>query len=84
MIFYAKPGEIYYSPSGTPFRVIEIVKHGQCCMRDMVLYENLEDTKDSKAGTHWVIDKGIFLKAFSEEKPNVKDKDICGGIKKLP
>ncbi|QBZ70685.1 hypothetical protein pETSU_104 [Edwardsiella phage pEt-SU] len=84
MIFYVKPGETYYSPSGTPFKVIEIVKHGQCCMRDMVLYENLEDTKDSKAGTHWVIDKGMFLKAFSEEKPNANNNDVYRGIGRLP
>lgn len=83
MIFYVKPDETYYSPSGTPFKVIEIVKHGQCCMRDMVLYENLEDTKDSKAGTHWVIDKGMFLKAFSEEKPNANN-DVYRGIGRLP
>lgn len=75
MIFSVKPGVIYYSPSGIPFKVTEIVKHGQCCMRDMVLYENLEDTKDAKAGKRWVIDKGMFLKAFSEDKPNAKRKD---------
>ena len=75
MIFSVKPGEVYYSPSGIPFKVIEIVKHGQCCMRDMVLYENLEDTKDAKAGKHWVIDKGMFLKAFSEDNSNAKRKN---------
>lgn len=84
MIFSVKPGEVYYSPSGIPFKVIEIVKHGQCCMRDMVLYENLEDTKDAKAGKHWVIDKGMFLKAFSEDKLNANNNDVHRGIGRLP
>lgn len=68
MITSVRPGGIYYSPSGIPFKVTEIVKHGQCCMRDMVLYENLEDTKDAKAGSRWVIDKGMFLRTFSDIK----------------
>lgn len=57
---------IYCSPSGIPFRVKEIAAHGQDCSLAMVVYENLEPTKDYPAFKTWVLPESLFVKQFSE------------------
>ena len=57
---------IYCSPSGIPFRVKEIASHGQDCSLSMIVYENLEATKDYPALKTWVLPESLFVKQFSE------------------
>lgn len=57
---------IYCSPSGIPFRVKEIAAHGQDCSLSMIVYENLEATKDYPAFKTWVLPESLFVKQFSE------------------
>lgn len=56
----------YRSPSGTPFRVKEIASHGQDCSLSMIVYTNVEATKDYPADKTWVISESLFMKQFSE------------------
>lgn len=72
MLLKVIKGETYYSSSGIPFKVVMIAKHGQCCIRDMVCYQNLVPTKDYPALTDWVLDKTMFMKTFNEESNNVQ------------
>lgn len=57
---------VYCSPSGIPFRVKEIASHGQDCSLSMIVYENLEATKDYPAFKTWVLPESLFVKQFSE------------------
>ncbi|QBJ02935.1 hypothetical protein MZD04_gp413 [Pseudomonas phage Psa21] len=70
MLESIKPNHTYFSPSGIRFHVICVGKHGQDCSWPMVVYTNLEPTKDSKTNEIWVIAESIFLKTFSEELPH--------------
>lgn len=56
----------YRSPSGIRFKVLHKARHAQDCSWPMVVYINLEPTKDAKAGTVWTIAESIFLRTFSE------------------
>lgn len=65
MIYEVEPGKIYYSPSGKPFKVLSLARHGQSCIYPMVVYTNLEAT-DLPPGQIWVIEESLFLKLFKE------------------
>lgn len=65
MIEAVEKGVVYKSPSGLRFEVLFIGKHGQDCSWPMVVYTNLEATKDASIGTVWVIAESIFLRTFS-------------------
>ena len=56
----------YQSPTGLPFRVKEIARHGQDCSQAMIVYENVVPTKDYPAFETWVIAESVFLSKFSE------------------
>lgn len=56
----------YQSPTGLPFRVKEIARHGQDCSVAMVVYENIEPTKDYPSHETWVIEESLFMMQFSE------------------
>ncbi len=57
--------ETYLSPSGLKFKVLHHARHAQDCSWPMVVYTNLEPTKDAPTGTVWVIAESIFLRTFS-------------------
>lgn len=59
-------GRIYSSPTGVPFIVIFNAAHGQDCSLPMVVYQNVEATKDYPPGKIWTIEESLFLKQFSE------------------
>ena len=66
MIEFVKPQTVYRSPSGIRFLVICKAKHGQDCSWSMVIYTNLEPTKDMPTGEIWTIAESIFMRTFSE------------------
>ena len=68
-IYEIEIGKDYLSPSGIPFRVLDIVSHGQDCSIAMVVYKNLIPTKDYPKNHKWVIEESIFYKTFSEGDP---------------
>ncbi|WP_432372328.1 hypothetical protein ACRPHP_07210 [Pantoea allii] len=70
MIEIVKEGGIYFSSSGLRFAVLHKAKHGQDCSIPMIVYTNLEATKDYPMLEKWVISESFFLKTFSEVKPN--------------
>lgn len=59
----------YRSPSGILFKVLYLARHAQDCSWPMVVYVNLEPTKDAAVGQVWTIAESIFLRTFSEYKP---------------
>jgi hypothetical protein len=67
-IYEIEIGKDYLSPSGIPFRVLDIVSHGQDCSIAMVVYKNLIPTKDYPKNHKWVIEESIFYKTFTEAK----------------
>lgn len=60
-----EPGKTYRSPSGLKFEVLYLARHAQDCSWPMVVYRNLEPTKDAPTGTVWTIAESIFLRTFS-------------------
>ncbi len=58
---------IYRSGSGVPFRFIMSTRHGQDCSIEMVVYENIEPTKDYPAWTTWVMEKKLFERLMTKE-----------------
>lgn len=62
---YEEGGE-YKSPSGLRFKVLFKAQHGQDCSWPMVVYTNLEPTKDAPTGKIWTIAESIFLRTFSD------------------
>jgi hypothetical protein len=58
--------KVYKSPTGKPFRVLYLARHAQDCSWPMVVYTNLEPTKDAPAYTMWTIAESIFLRTFSD------------------
>jgi len=56
----------YRSPTGILFKVLHLGQHGQDCSWPMVVYTNLEPTRDAPIGKIWVIAESLFLKQFSE------------------
>jgi hypothetical protein len=65
MIESIEEGLIYRSPSGLFFRVLHLARHAQDCSWPMVVYENINPTKDAPAGTIWVLAESIFIITFS-------------------
>lgn len=63
-----EPGRTYRSPSGLKFEVLYLARHAQDCSWPMVVYRNLEPTKDAPTGTVWTIAESIFLRTFSPLK----------------
>lgn len=57
--------ETYRSPSGIKFKVLYLARHAQDCSWPMVVYMNLEPTKDAPTGTVWTIAESIFMRTFS-------------------
>lgn len=57
-------GHIYSSHSGVPFIVIAKAAHGQDCSLSMLVYQNLEPTKDYPAGKIWVEPESLFMQQF--------------------
>lgn len=57
---------VYKSPSGIKFKVNHLARHAQDCSWPMVVYTNIEPTKDAAPGTIWVMAESIFMKTFSE------------------
>lgn len=57
-------GEVYQSSSGLPFMVIDFMRYGLNCTARFVMYTNLVDTKDAKAGEQWCLEESIFIKTF--------------------
>jgi hypothetical protein len=55
----------YLSPSGLRFKVLSLARHAQDCSWPMVVYTNLEPTRDAPTGTVWVIAESIFLRTFT-------------------
>ena len=66
MLAEIKPQTTYLSPSGIRFLVICKAKHGQDCSWPMVIYTNLEPTKDMPTGEIWTIAESIFMRTFRE------------------
>lgn len=66
MLESIEEGKVYRSPSGFRFQVLGLARHAQDCSWPMVVYVNLEPTKDAKAGTLWTIAESIFMRTFSE------------------
>lgn len=66
MLETIKPNHVYFSPTGIRFHVICMAKHGQDCSWPMVIYTNLEPTKDMPAGEIWTIAESIFMRTFRE------------------
>ena len=58
-------GNKYKSRSGVEFKVNHIARHGQDCSEPMIVYVNLKNTSDAKAGQVWVISESIFIKRFN-------------------
>lgn len=65
-IYEIQKGNIYVSPSGIPFQVIGLPKHGQACTEQMVTYQAMTDTSDLPAGSEFVISESLFLSTFRE------------------
>lgn len=65
----------YLSQSGIPFHVLYIGKHGQDCTVPMVIYTNIEPTKDAAVGTIWTMEESLFMKLFTEDPKRDKEKD---------
>ncbi|QYW05038.1 hypothetical protein pEaSNUABM21_00024 [Erwinia phage pEa_SNUABM_21] len=59
-------GHYYCSASGIPFRVKERAAHGQDCSLSMIVFENVEATKDYPVGQTWVLPESLFVKQYSE------------------
>lgn len=66
MLEVIEENETYTSPSGLKFKVLSLARHAQDCSWPMVVYTNLEPTKDAPTGTIWVIAESIFLRTFSD------------------
>lgn len=65
LIYEPEIGAEYVSLSTRTRVVVKgFCKHAQDCSQTMVLFENINPTVDSAAGTLWCIDYGIFLKRF--------------------
>jgi hypothetical protein len=65
MLESIEPQKTYRSPSGIRFQVICLARHAQDCSWPMVVYTNLEPTKDAPAYTMWTIAESIFMRTFS-------------------
>jgi len=65
MLETIEEGETYRSPSGLKFQVLYLARHAQDCSWSMVVYMNLEPTKDAPTGTKWTIAESIFMRTFS-------------------
>lgn len=63
----------YLSPSGIPFKVLYLGQHGQDCTLPMVVYTNLEPTKDKRAGEIWVMEESLFMKLFRDGHGGYKE-----------
>lgn len=59
-------GRTYRSPSGIPFMVLARAQHGQDCSVQMVVYQNVEPTRDYPRDTLWVESESLFLTQFRE------------------
>lgn len=66
MLTLVEKDKTYISPSGIPFKVLSLARHAQDCSWSMIVYMNLEPTKDAPIGTVWTIAESIFLRTFSE------------------
>ena len=66
MLSEVNEGESYLSGSGIKFKVLHLAKHAQDCSIPMVVFSNLEPTKDYGVGSIWVIEESLFMKKFSE------------------
>ncbi len=65
MIEIVEKDREYLSPSGLRFQVLHVGRHAQDCSWPMVVYTNLEPTRDAPTGTVWVIAESIFLRTFT-------------------
>jgi len=65
MLIEVEPLSIVTSKSGLRFKVICKARHGQDCSVPMVVYTNIDATKDAKIGTVWAIAESIFLSRFN-------------------
>lgn len=65
MLEMIEEGREYLSPSGLRFKVQTLARHAQDCSWPMVVYTNLEPTRDAPTGTTWVIAESIFLRTFT-------------------
>jgi len=63
-IYEPEIGEVYLSSSGLPFMLIDFMRYGLNCTSRFVMYTNLVDTKDAKAGEQWCLEESIFIKTF--------------------
>lgn len=57
---------VYESKHGYQFRVLDTARSGTDCSKELVIYENIEDTADFPAGTHWALPKEEFLEKMKE------------------
>jgi len=57
---------LYSSKSGIVFELLHNAKHGQDCSYEMVVYRNVQDTRDTKAGQIWVMDKSVFNRTMTK------------------
>jgi len=66
MIREVELNQIYLSRTGIKFKTMYRAKHAQDCSISNIIYTNLEDTLDTKAGEIWVLSESLFLKLFNE------------------
>ncbi len=59
MLSEVNEGESYLSGSGIKFIVLHLAKHAQDCSIPMVVFSNLEPTKDYGVGSIWVISQAV-------------------------
>jgi hypothetical protein len=63
-IYEPEIGKVYLSSSGLPFMLVDFMRYGLNCTSRFVMYTNLVDTKDAKAGEQWCLEESIFIKTF--------------------
>jgi hypothetical protein len=66
MLEHIEKDKEYKSPTGLRFKVLYLARHAQDCSWPMVVYINLEPTRDAPTGTVWTIAESIFMRQFSE------------------
>lgn len=66
MLYEIEAGKTYKSKSGLLFKVLHLARHAQDCSWPMVVYVNLDPTKDAPEGTVWTVAEYVFLKTFSD------------------
>ena len=68
-IYELEINRIYLSRTGQRFKLLKKgVRYALDCSIFMVVFTNINPTKDQPAGTEWILDEDTFIKTFTEEK----------------